>query len=106
MENLTRKSLLSDLQPNIKHLFVKSTLCFKRDFNRFGFDEPMALAIEQHLLDMSSLRFHDLLYGLCLLWWHYLVLCSLQELYPCQQAYKRRARCRCLRRSKLTKSGL
>jgi hypothetical protein len=44
----------------------------------------MALAIEQDLLNMSSLRLHDLLYGLCLLWWHYLVHGSLQELYSCQ----------------------
>ncbi len=82
MENLN--CLLSDLQPNTEHLFVKFTLGFKRDFNRLGLYEPMTLAIEQHFLNMTSLCLHDFLYGLCLLWRHYLVLCSLQELYSCQ----------------------
>jgi hypothetical protein len=82
MQNL--KSLLSNLQPNAEDLFIKSTLGFKRDLNRLGLREPVALAIEQHLLNMPSLRLHDLLYGLCLLRRHYLVLCALQELSSCQ----------------------
>jgi hypothetical protein len=81
MQNI--KSLKYDLQPYTEDLFIKSTLCFKRELNRLGLDEPMALSLEQNLLNMSSLRLHDLLYRLRLLWWHYLVLCSLQELYSC-----------------------
>ena len=81
------KNPKSDLQPNTEDLFIKLTLCFKRDLNRLGLDEPMALALEENLLNMSSLRLHDLLYRLCLLWWHDLVLCSLQELYSCQTTH-------------------
>ena len=78
------ENLKSDLQPDTEDLFIKLTLCFKRDLYRFGLDEPMALSFEQNFLHMSSLRFHDLLYRLSLLGWHDLVLCSLQELYSCQ----------------------
>ena len=87
--------MLRELQTNPEDLFIKSTLSFKRDLNRLRLNETMALAFEQHLLNVSSLRFHYLLYGLSLLWWHNLVLCSLQELYSRQQTM---LRCRRLRR--------
>jgi hypothetical protein len=85
--NENQRSLKSDLRPNTEDLFIKSTLCFERDLNRLGLDEPMTLAFEQHLLNMSSLCFHNLLYRLRLLWWHYLVFCSLQELYSFESTH-------------------
>ena len=78
------KSLLSGLQHNAEDLFIKSTFCFKGDLDRLRLDETMALAFEQYLLNMSSLRLHDLLYCLSLFWWYNLVLRSLQELYSRQ----------------------
>lgn len=105
MKNLRSLQCYLTYDPDTENLFIKSTLGFKRDLNRLSLDETMALALEQYLLNMPSLRFHDLLYGLCLLRRHYFVLCALQELYSFVSVDHARAGYLCLRRSSAHQEG-